>query len=184
MANELAPYYLLQCSFAAGEISPEVANRVDLDKYNSAVLKARNCHIRPYGPIYKRPGMRFIVRTKYNDKKSILVPFNGATANDDYLLEIGHQYIRVHKGGQYLGVELATPFIENALSNLRFTQSADTLFIASGDYPVKKLVRYSDTSWGFSDFTISDQYYDISIIESDEDNTITPSGTSGSITLT
>ena len=184
MANELAPYYLLQCSFAAGEISPEVANRVDLDKYNSAVLKARNCHIRPYGPIYKRPGMRFIVRTKYSDKKSILVPFNGATANDDYLLEIGHQYIRVHKGGQYLGVELATPFTENVLSNLRFTQSADTLFIASGDYPVKKLVRYSDTSWGFSDFTISDQYYDISIIESDEDNTITPSGTSGSITLT
>ena len=184
MANELAPYYLLQCSFAAGEISPEVANRVDLDKYNSAVLKARNCHIRPYGPIYKRPCMRFILRTKYNDKKSILVPFNGATANDDYLLEIGHQYIRVHKNGQYLGVELATPFIENVLSNLRFTQSADTLFIASGDYPVKKLVRYSDTSWGFSDFTISDQYYDISIIESDEDNTITPSGTSGSITLT
>ena len=184
MANELAPYYLLQCSFAAGEISPEVANRVDLDKYNSAVLKARNCHIRPYGPIYKRPGMRFIVRTKYNDKKSILVPFNGATANDDYLLEIGHQYIRVHKGGQYLGVELATPFAENILSNLRFTQSADTLFIASGDYPVKKLVRYSDLSWEFSDFTISDQYYDISIIESDEDNTITPSGTSGSITLT
>lgn len=184
MANELAPYYLLQCSFAAGEISPEVANRVDLDKYNSAVLKARNCHIRPYGPIYKRPGMRFIVRTKYNDKKSILVPFNGATANDDYLLEIGHEYIRVHKAGQYLGLELATPFTENILSNLRFTQSADTLFIASGDYPVKKLVRYSDTSWGFSDFTISDQYYDISIIESDEDNTITPSGTSGSITLT
>ena len=184
MANELAPYYLLQCSFAAGEISPEVANRVDLDKYNSAVLKARNCHIRPYGPIYKRPGMRFIVRTKYNDKKSILVPFNGATANDDYLLEIGHEYIRVHKGGQYLGVELATPFTENILSNLRFTQSADTLFIASGDYPVKKLVRYSDLSWGFSDFTISDQYYDISIIESDEDNTITPSGTSGSVTLT
>ena len=184
MANELAPYYLLQCSFAAGEISPEVANRVDLDKYNSAVLKARNCHIRPYGPIYKRPGMRFIVRTKYNDKKSILVPFNGATANDDYLLEIGHQYIRVHKGGQYLGIELATPFIENTLSNLRFTQSADTLFIASGDYPVKKLVRYSDTDWVFSDFAISDLYYDIGIVESDEDNTVTPSGTSGSVTLT
>ena len=184
MANELAPYYLLQCSFAAGEISPEVANRVDLDKYNSAVLKARNCHIRPYGPIYKRPGMRFVARTKYSDKKSILVPFNGATANDDYLLEIGHQYIRVHKAGQYLGVELATPFTENILSNLRFTQSADTLFIASGDYPVKKLVRYSDTSWVFGEFAISDLYYDIGIVESDEDNTVTPSGTSGSVTLT
>ena len=184
MANGLSPYYLLQSSFTAGEISPEVANRVDLDKYNSAVLRAKNCNIKPYGPIYKRPGLRYIARTKYSDKKAILVPFNGATANEDYLLEIGHEYIRVHKNGAYLGVEVATPYIENTLTNLRFTQSADTLFIASGDYPVKKLVRYSDLSWGFSDFTISDQYYDISIIESDEDNTITPSGTSGSITLT
>ena len=184
MANGLSPYYLLQSSFTAGEISPEVANRVDLDKYNSAVLRAKNCNIKPYGPIYKRPGLRYIARTKYSDKKAILVPFNGATANEDYLLEIGHEYIRVHKNGAYLGVEVATPYIENTLTNLRFTQSADTLFIASGDYPVKKLVRYSDLSWGFSDFTISDQYYDISIIESNEDNTITPSGTSGSITLT
>lgn len=184
MANGLSPYYLLQSSFTAGEISPEVANRVDLDKYNSAVLRAKNCNIKPYGPIYKRPGLRYITRTKYSDRKAILVPFNGATANEDYLLEIGHEYIRVHKNGAYLGVEVATPYIENALTTLRFTQSADTLFIASGDYPVKKLVRYSDLSWGFSDFTISDQYYDISIIESDEDNTITPSGTSGIITLT
>ena len=184
MANGLSPYYLLQSSFTAGEISPEVANRVDLDKYNSAVLRAKNCNIKPYGPIYKRPGLRYIARTKYSDKKAILVPFNGATANEDYLLEIGHEYIRVHKNGAYLGVELTTPYTESDLTNLRFTQSADTLFIASGDYPVKKLVRYSDLSWGFSDFTISDQYYDISIIESDEDNTITPSGTSGNVTLT
>lgn len=162
MANELAPYYLLQCSFAAGEISPEVANRVDLDKYNSAVLKARNCHIRPYGPIYKRPGMRFVARTKYSDKKSIIVPFNGA-GDADYLLEIGHEYIRVHKDGQYLGVELATPYIENTLTNLRFTQSADTMFIASGDYPVKQLARYSDTDWRFADFTITDMYFDESL---------------------
>ena len=183
MANELAPYYLLQCSFAAGEISPEVANRVDLDKYNSAVLKARNCHIRPYGPIYKRPGMRFVARTKYSDKKSIIVPFNGA-GDADYLLEIGHEYIRVHKDGQYLGVELATPYIENTLTNLRFTQSADTMFIVSGDFPVKKLVRYSDTSWVFSDFALDEPYFDISIIESAEDTTIAPSGTSGSVTLT
>ena len=137
MAANLTPYYHLQSSFAGGEISPEVANRVDLDKYSSAVLKAANCLIRPYGPIYKRPGLKYIAQAKYSDKKSILVPFNGS-GNEDYLLEIGHEYIRIHKNGQYLGVELVTPFIENTLSNLRFTQSADTLFIASGDYPVKK----------------------------------------------
>lgn len=183
MANGLAPYYLLQSSFTGGEISPEVANRVDLDKYNSAVLKATNCHIKPYGPIYKRPGLKYIARAKYADKKSILVPFNGSNSQD-YLLEIGEKYIRVFKDGVYLNVELATPFIENTLSNLRFTQSADTMFIVSGDFPVKKLVRYSDTSWVFSDFALDEPYFDISIIESAEDTTIAPSGTSGSVTLT
>ena len=93
MANGLSPYYLLQCSFAGGEISPECANRVDLDKYNSAVLRAKNCLIKPYGPIYKRPGLKYIARTKYPNRKAIILPFNGANASDDYLLEIGHGYI-------------------------------------------------------------------------------------------
>ena len=183
MANGLAPYYLLQSSFTGGEISPEVANRVDLDKYNSAVLKATNCHIKPYGPIYKRPGLKYIARAKYADKKSILVPFNGSNSQD-YLLEIGEKYIRVFKDGVYLNVELTTPFTVNTLNKLRFTQSADTMFIVSGDFPVKKLVRYSDTSWVFSDFALDEPYFDISIIESAEDTTIAPSGTSGSVTLT
>lgn len=183
MAANLTPYYHLQSSFAGGEISPEVANRVDLDKYSSAVLKAANCLIRPYGPIYKRPGLKYIAQAKYSDKKSILVPFNGS-GNEDYLLEIGHEYIRIHKHGEYLGIELATPFIENTLSNLRFTQSADTMFIVSGDYPVKTLVRYSDASWAFSNFDISDMYFDMNIIDSAEETTITPSATTGSnITL-
>lgn len=181
MAGGLSPYYLLQSSFATGEISPEVANRVDLDKYANAVLQAKNCHIRPYGPIYKRPGLKFIAKAKYADKKSILVPFNG-TSGQDYLLEIGDKYIRVYKNGEYKA-EVATPYTESILESLRFTQSADTMFIVSGDYPVKKLVRYSDTSWVFNDFAITDQYFDISIISSDEDTTITPSAVSGTINL-
>ena len=32
MASGLTPYYLLQPAFTGGEISAEVANRVDLDK--------------------------------------------------------------------------------------------------------------------------------------------------------
>ena len=183
MANGLSPYYLLQSAFTSGEISPEVANRVDLEKYNNAVLQARNCFIRPYGPIYKRPGLRFIARTKFANKKSILVPFNG-DSGQDYLLEFGDKYIRIYKDGKYLGIELETPFIENDLTNLRFTQSADTMFIASGDYPIKKLIRYSDASWNFGDFEIDSMYYDMAIISSDENTTITPSATSGTVTLT
>lgn len=182
MANALSPYYLLQSSFTTGEISPEVANRVDLDKYSSAVLKAANCLIRPYGPIYKRPGLKYITRAKYSNKKSILVPFNGSESQD-YLLEIGDKYIRAFKYG-VLMAEIATPYTESILESLRFTQSADTMFIVSGDYPVKKLVRYSDSAWTFTNFEITDVYFDLGIISSNENTTVTPSGTSGTVTLT
>lgn len=159
MANGLTPYYLLQPAFTGGEISAEVANRVDLDKYQFAVLQAYNCLIKPHGPIYRRPGMKYMARTKYSDKACILVPFNGAD-NTDYLLEIGEKYIRVHKNGLYINIEVMTPYTADMLQDLRFVQSADTMFIASGKYPVKQLARYSDTDWRFADFEITDMYFD------------------------
>lgn len=159
MASGLTPYYLLQPAFTGGEISAEVANRVDLDKYQFAVLQAYNCLIKPHGPIYRRPGMKYMARTKYRDKACILVPFNGADSTD-YLLEIGEKYIRVHKNGLYINIEVMTPYTADMLQDLRFVQSADTMFIASGKYPVKQLARYSDTDWRFADFEITDMYFD------------------------
>ena len=159
MASGLTPYYLLQPAFTGGEISAEVANRVDLDKYQFAVLQAYNCLIKPHGPIYRRPGMKYMARTKHSDKACILVPFNGAD-NTDYLLEIGEKYIRVHKNGLYINIEVMTPYTADMLQDLRFVQSADTMFIASGKYPVKQLARYSDTDWRFADFEITDMYFD------------------------
>lgn len=134
MANE--PVYVLQSAFTAGEISEEVASRTDLDKYQYALTKAQNCMIKPHGPVYKRPGLKHCSETKYPDRRCILTPFNSSDG-EDYLLEIGHEYIRVHKDGVYLGVELLTPYTEDMLYKLRFTQSADTMFIASGDFPLK-----------------------------------------------
>lgn len=159
MAIGLTPYYLLQPAFTGGEISAEVANRVDLDKYQFAVLQAYNCLIKPHGPIYRRPGMKYMARTKYSDKACILVPFNGADSTD-YLLEIGEKYIRVHKNGLYINIEVVTPYTADMLQDLRFVQSADTMFIASGKYPVKQLARYSDADWRFADFEITDMYFD------------------------
>lgn len=159
MASGLTPYYLLQPAFTGGEISAEVANRVDLDKYQFAVLQAYNCLIKPHGPIYRRPGMKYMARTRYSDKACILVPFNGADSTD-YLLEIGEKYIRVHKNGLYINIEVVTPYTADMLQDLRFVQSADTMFIASGKYPVKQLARYSDADWRFADFEITDMYFD------------------------
>lgn len=148
--------YLIQPSFAAGEISPYVANRVDLDKYKSALLTAQNLVIRPFGGCYRRQGSEFIGKVKYDDKPTVLVAFN-AGIDDAYLLEVGYQYIRIWEDGKYTGTELSTPY--DNVDNLQFTQSADTMFICSGDYPIQYLQRTA-TGWTFKEYEITEPYYD------------------------
>ena len=174
-------FYSVQPAFTGGEISSDVASRIDLDKYQVALLQAENAIIRPYGAVKKRPGMVYCGATKYQGKKSILVKFN-FTVTISYMLEFGDKYIRIWRNGVYLGIELSTPYAEGDLNTLRFVQSVDVLYIASGKYPVKKLMRYSESSWVFSDIDWQQvPYGDINL---DENNYVTPSGTGGTVTLT
>lgn len=174
-------FYTVQTAFTGGEISADVASRIDLDKYQVALLQAENALIRPYGAVKKRPGFLYCGNCKYPDKKAILVKFN-FTATISYMLEFGDKYIRIWRNGAYLNIELATPYEAADLSRLRFVQSVDVLYIASGKYPVKKLMRYSENDWQFVDISWQQvPYGDLNI---DSGNYITPSGTTGSITLT
>lgn len=165
--------YLIQPSFAAGEISPYVANRVDLDKYKSALLTAQNLVIRPFGGCYRRQGSEFIGKVKYDDKPTALVAFN-AGIDDAYLLEVGYQYIRIWEDGKYTGTELSTPY-DNA-DNLQFTQSADTMFICSGDYPIQCLQRTA-TGWTFKEYEITEPYYDSATQAVNKETSFTTPGT-------
>ena len=64
--------YLIQPAFTTGEVSPEVANRVDLNQFRSALLQAKNVYIRPYGAAYKRGGSLYLGEAKYADKPILL----------------------------------------------------------------------------------------------------------------
>lgn len=165
--------YLIQPSFTAGEISPYVANRVDLDKYKSALLTAQNLVIRPFGGCYRRQGSEFIGKVKYDDKPTALVAFN-AGIDDAYLLEIGYQYIRIWEDGKYTGTELSTPY--DNVDNLQFTQSADTMFICSGDYPIQCLQRTA-IGWTFKEYEITEPYYDSAVQAVNKETSFTTPGT-------
>lgn len=164
--------YLIQPSFAAGEISPYVANRVDLDKYKSALLTAQNLVIRPFGGCYRRQGSEFIGKVKYDDKPTALVAFN-AGIDDAYLLEVGYQYIRIWEDGKYTGTELSTPY--DNVDNLQFTQSADTMFICSGDYPIQCLQRTA-IGWTFKEYEITEPYYDSAMQAVNKETSFTTPG--------
>lgn len=174
---------LIQPSFASGEVSPEVASRIDLDKYNAFLLKAKNAYIRPYGAVYKRGGTIWCGDTKYTDKAVMLYPFVLGTGKT-FMLEIGDEYIRIWKGETYTGIELTTPFKESNLSNLRFCQSADVMYITSGSHPVKTLSHYSDTDWRFKDLDFSSQYFDATLSTNLQSSADEKWETAGSYTYT
>ena len=178
---EPSVFYSIQPAFTGGEISGEVASRVDLEKYQLALLTAENAIIRPYGPVYKRPGSIYAGRMKYDDRAEILVRFE-YSVEVSYLLEFGDRYIRIWRDGVRLPFELETPFVPDDLRNLRFVQSVDVMYICSGNHPVKKLSRYSEQDWRLTDIAWTRQAY--GDVNTDEEAKITPSGRTGDIQLT
>lgn len=99
----------IQTNFTTGEISPLMMARVDFEKYYNACKTLKNMYVLPQGGVNRRPGTQYITSAKNADKISILVPFIFSTTQA-YILEFGHQYIRVFKNrGQVVsGTEKVT----------------------------------------------------------------------------
>lgn len=171
--------YILQPSFAAGEISPDVANRVDLGKYQSALLQAKNFFIRPYGSAYRRPGMVHVA--DLTGTGNVLLKEFGISEQVSYLLEFGNNTLNVWRDGEKKAT-LSTPYTAAELKLLRFAQSASIMFIACSNHPVQQLRRNGDTDWSLSEFVATPAYFDATTKK--DGVTITPSGKNGTVTLT
>lgn len=92
---------LLLRSFAGGEITPELAGRIDLTKYQTGLSLARNFLTLPHGPAARRPGFEFVNEAKDSTHAVRLIPF-AFSASQTAVLEFGHQYIRFHIDGATL----------------------------------------------------------------------------------
>lgn len=177
----MEPIYVIQPAFVGGEVSEDVASRVDLEKYQLALLQAENALVRPYGGVKKRPGLIFCGEAKHASKRCTLVKFDFA-ATVSYVLEMGEGYIRVWRDGRYLGVELASPYSEEEAGRLRFVQSADVLYVTCATQPPMKLLRYEERRWKLVPIEWTVPPFDE--INPDEENRIAPSAMTGEITLT
>ena len=91
----------LSRSFAAGEITPELYGRVDLDQFLTGLALCRNFVTLPRGPAANRAGTLYVLETKYSPKRSRMIPFS-YSATQTMALEFGDKYIRFHTLGQTL----------------------------------------------------------------------------------
>lgn len=140
-------------SFAAGEITPELFGRVDLDQFQTGLATCRNFITLPHGPAMNRAGTAFVLATKYNTSKARLIPFT-YSITQTMSLEFGVGYIRFHTNGQTLLTadgtayyEVATPYVEADLFDLHYVQSADVMTIVHPNYPPMELRRLGASNW-------------------------------------
>lgn len=82
-------------NFQAGELSPRLEGRIDLQKYSSGAQKLENMLVFPQGGITRRPGTKYAGASKDGGKVR-LIPFEFSD-EQAYVLEFGANYIRYYK---------------------------------------------------------------------------------------
>lgn len=87
-------------NFRAGEFSPRLEGRIDLQKYNEAAKELTNMVSFPQGGITRRPGSYYAGASKDGGKVR-LVNFEYSD-EQAYVLEFGANYIRFFKDGGIL----------------------------------------------------------------------------------
>ena len=176
--------YQLKPSFAGGELTPALYGRIDLQKYDAGAAELYNAIVLRYGGVTRRNGFRFVTQTK-NNAAARLIPFCYNT-EQNYVLEFTPKKIRFFtQGGIIMSgdnpVEVTTPYLATDLAQIKYTQSADVLFLVHPNYPPATLTRYSNTSWAYAVMDIKNGPFD----EPDTSGvSISASAATGNITLT
>lgn len=144
---------ILLRSFAGGEVTPELAGRLDLAKYQTGLALARNFITLPHGPATRRPGFEFVRAAGDSTHPVRLIPFT-FSADQTVVLEFGHQYVRFHINGATLidpatsqPYQIASPYQGADLMDLHYAQSADVITIVHPKYPTRELARNGATNW-------------------------------------
>jgi len=186
----------IQTNFSSGELDPLLRARVELEQYKNGAETLTNVLVQPQGGVRRRGGLKHLMEipsaaSPASGTRSVAFEFS---VDDSYMLIFANQRMYVFKdrtlitningtGNPYLSVTAVTSSI---LSTMCWTQSADTLIITHKDINPIKIVRGgTDATWTVSNITfIGIPKYAFTIAYSNPAGTLTPSATSGAVTLT
>lgn len=178
----MAHVKLHKTSFTSGEISPLLLGRTDLTAYENGAKQLRNVIVQPTGSVERRAGLRYVDML---DGRGRFIAFEFNT-EQIYLLVLVDKILHVYEHGVKIST-LASPWPEDRIDQLHWTQSADTLLVAHPDVPPKRLIRTRTGAWQLSNWSFASAdngrifmpHYKFA----SEDVQLTRSGASGSITL-
>ena len=169
----------LQSNFN-GEWSPLMLGRVELSRYATSLRTMENFAPTIPGGARKRPGTEYIGEVQDSSKKTRLESFTFSN-EESYLLEFSDLKLRFWRNGALLSDTETTPYTEDDVFSLRMTSTNDIVYIASPNHAPYKLTRTSDTTFDFALLEFENQPFEDQNLTT---TTITPSGTTSSVTLT
>ena len=174
-------------NFSSGELSPLLSSRVDADAYRNGAYRLRNVRLKAQGGCTRRPGLRYL-QTLANE----------SFQSEAYVYDEDEAYILLFSNTKLVVVDITNPtavlqtitscaWVTSQIGSLVVSQSGDTMFITHPSLITQKIIRTSSTNFSVEEFVFdtSDGYrFQPYYKFSPGSVTITPSGTSGSITLT
>jgi len=123
-------------SFNAGEWSPLLDGRSDLEKFYSACRLLDNFIPTRYGPAERRPGLYYVAELKDSSKKARLLPFKYSTVQA-YIIEAGNEYMRFYKDrGQIqsgVGSEDISAMAGNIMAHWKLNDNLATAVVIDAD---------------------------------------------------
>lgn len=139
--------------FTAGELSPWLATRFDLQAYHRGAARLSNFEVLPYGGIRRRRGTQWVGEAAEPGGAVRLVAFH-FSESDSLMLELYPGGMRVYRDGILLtndaaqAYALETPWdTADEVAALRFTQVNDVVYVTSPQRAPYRLERRADTDW-------------------------------------
>lgn len=136
-------------SFSYGEISPYLFGRGDIDAYKFGAMTISNMMVVPTGGVKRRYGTKYI-DTLPGLGKLIVFEYS---SKEVYLLYFGNMALSIYDSNDKLVCSFVSPFTLDQLSQIRWSQKGNQLFIVHVDVKPKVLKFIPNKNmWQFEDW--------------------------------
>ena len=179
---------LLKTNFSGGELDPQMFGRINEKIYANGAARLQNVLTLNTGGAQSRPGTK---RLTALPSKMRIVSFE-FSADEKYIIAFGDRSLFIYDPVGTLLQSFGAvdcPWTSGQVPQLTYAQIADTMFIAHMSFAPIKLLRTSLTTFDlnvfeFDESTNNRQSFQPFAKFSTNNATLSPSGNTGSITLT
>ncbi|AZP28423.1 carbohydrate-binding protein [Acinetobacter pittii] len=145
--------YVIKNNFSAGELSPTLYTRTDIQQYSNGAKKLLNVIPLVEGGIRKRPGTLFLTSSATSLR---LIPF---VVNSDqaYMLILKPLSIQVfNPRTKTVVTTVTTPYTAAQIPELQFVQYRYEMFFTHNNVPVQRFRSSEDfTNWELTEFSFT-----------------------------